>query len=119
MARVTLEVFACEIIRALLDLITILNHCHHHREFVYQHARFGPDKKSVAVNVRPRAGSAAVCSGCHQPAPGYDHLPERRFEFIPCWGTLVFFLTVCGASNAATVAWWWSRKFLGARASTS
>ncbi|MGA3213008.1 MAG: ISL3 family transposase [Terriglobales bacterium] len=44
------------------------------------------------MQVRPRAGSAAVCSGCHKPAPGYDHLPERRFEFIPFWGILVFFL---------------------------
>jgi transposase len=42
--------------------------------------------------VRPRQGSAAVCSGCHQQAPGYDHLPERRFEFIPLWGFVVFFL---------------------------
>jgi transposase len=90
-ARVTLEVFAFEIIRAM-ELTTILNLCHHHRGFVYYHARFGSDKKSVEVNVRPRAGSAAVCSGCHKPAPGYDHLPERRFEFIPFWGFLVFFL---------------------------
>ena len=90
-ARVTLEVFAFEIIRAM-ELTTILNLCHHHRGFVYYHARFGSDKKSVEVNVRPRAGSAAVCSGCHKPAPGYDHLPERRFEFIPVWGFLVFFL---------------------------
>ena len=30
--------------------------------------------------------------GVPQPAPGYDHLPERRFEFIPFWGFLVFFL---------------------------
>jgi transposase len=112
-ARVTLEVFFFEIIRAMLDLITILNHCHHHRGFVYQHARFGPDKKSVEVNVRPRAGSAAVCSGCHQPAPGYDHLPERRFEFIPFWGTLVFFLYCmrrvqcrhCGAVLVEEVPW--------------
>ena len=91
LARVTLEVFALEIIRAM-DLTTILNVCHHHRGFVYQHARFGPDQKSIEVHVRPRAGSAAVCSGCHKPAPGYDHLPERRFEFIPFWGILVFFL---------------------------
>src|ERR1022692_549072 len=65
---------------------------HHHRGFVYHHTRFGPDQKSVEVHVRPRAGSAAACSGCHRPAPGYDHLPERRFEFIPFWGILVFFL---------------------------
>jgi transposase len=75
-----------------MELITILNHCHRHRGFVYQHARFGPDKKSIEVAVRPREGSAARCSGCHQPAPGYDHLPERRFEFIPLWGVLVFLL---------------------------
>jgi hypothetical protein len=28
----------------------------------------------------------------HQPAPGYDHLPERCFEFIPLWGLRVFLL---------------------------
>ena len=75
-----------------MDLITILNHCSHHPGFVYRPARWGADKKSIEVDVRPRAGSAAVCSGCHQPAPGYDHLPQRRFEFIPFWGILVFFL---------------------------
>jgi len=36
--------------------------------------------------------SKAVCSGCHQSAPGYDRLAERRFEFIPFWGFLVFLL---------------------------
>ena len=75
-----------------MELRTILNHGHRHRGFVYQHARFGADKTSIEVAVRPRQGSAARCSGCHQPAPGYDHLPERRFEFIPLWGLLVFFL---------------------------
>src|SRR6202158_6026108 len=75
-----------------MDLLTILNHCHRHRGFVYHHARFGPDKTSIEVDVRPRQGSAARCSGCHQPAPGYDHLPVRRFEFIPVWGVVVFML---------------------------
>ena len=75
-----------------MELITILNHCHRHRGFVYQHARFAADKQSIEVDVRPRVGSAAICSGCHQPAPGYDHLPQRRFEFIPLWGFLVFLL---------------------------
>ena len=42
--------------------------------------------------MRPRKGSAALCSRCHQPAPGYDLLPQRRFEFIPFWGFLVFLL---------------------------
>src|SRR3981189_3240808 len=90
-ARFTVEVFAFAIIRAM-ELITILNHCHRHRGFVYRHAHFSLDKKSIEVDAQPRAGSAAVCSGCHTPAPGYDRLPERRFEFIPFWGILVFFL---------------------------
>jgi transposase len=89
--RITLELFRFAIIRAM-ELTTILNHCHHHRGFVYQHACFGPDKKTIEVAVRPRQGTAAICSGCQKPAPGYDHLPERRFEFIPFWGFLVFFL---------------------------
>jgi transposase len=90
-ARFTLEVFVFDIIRAM-ELITILNHCHHHQGFVYQYARFGFDKKTIEVDVRPRQGASAVCSGCHQRAPGYDRLPERRFEFIPLWGFLVFLL---------------------------
>ena len=75
-----------------MELITILNHCHRFRGFVYQHAQFGADKKSIEVAVRPRKGSTAVCSRCHLPAPGYDQLAERRFEFIPLWGFLVFLL---------------------------
>ena len=91
LAGFTLEVFALEIVRAM-ELTTILNHCHRHRGFVYQTARFGTGKKSIEVDVRPRQGTSAICSGCHKPAPGYDHLSERRFEFIPFWGYLVFLL---------------------------
>ena len=75
-----------------MELITILNRCHRFRGFVYQHAHFNADKKSIEVAVRPRKGSAAVCSRCHLPAPGYDQLAERRFEFIPLWRFLVFLL---------------------------
>jgi transposase len=91
LAWFTLKVFTLKIGRAM-QLTTILNHCHHHPGFVYQQARFGPDKKIIEVRVRPRQGSAVRCSGCRKPAPGYDHLPERSFEFIPFWGFLVFFL---------------------------
>jgi transposase len=60
-----------------MELITILNRCYRHRGFVYQNARFGPDKKSIEVDVRARERSVMVCSGCHKPAPGYDHLPDE------------------------------------------
>jgi len=75
-----------------MELITILNRCHRFRAFVYHRARFSPDHKNIEVFVRPRKGSAAICSRCHQSAPGYDQLAERRFEFIPLWGFFVFLL---------------------------
>src|ERR1041384_452839 len=75
-----------------MELITILNRCHRFRGFVYQQAHFSADNKSIEVAVRPRKGAVAVCSRCHLPAPGYDQLAERRFEFIPLWGFFVFLL---------------------------
>jgi transposase len=97
----------------MLQLITILNRCHRFPGFVYQQARFSSDHKSIEIAVRPRKGSGAVCSRCHQPAPGYDQLSERRFEFIPFWGFLVFLLYSmrrvdcrrCGAVVVEEVPW--------------
>jgi transposase len=91
-ARFTLVFFAFTSFHPMLALITILNRCHRFPGFVYQQARFSSDHKSIEIAVRPRKGSKAVCSQCHEPGPGYDKLPERRFEFIPFWGFLVFLL---------------------------
>jgi transposase len=91
-ARFILVVLALTSFHFMLQLITILNRCHRFPGFVYQQACFSTDHKSIEIDVRPRKGSKAICSGCHQPAPGYDQLPERRFEFIPFWGFLVFLL---------------------------
>ena len=68
----------------------ILNHCYRHPGFIYEKARFSSDHQAIEVLVRPRRGSKAICSGCQLPAPGYDTLPERRFDLIPFWGFLVF-----------------------------
>ena len=99
-----------------MELITILNRCHRFRGFIYQHAHFSADKKSIEVAVRPRKGSAAVCSRCHLPAPGYDQFAERRFEFIPLWAFLVFLLYTTRRVTVAAAALWLSQKFPGATA---
>ena len=87
-----------------MRLITILNHCHHFPGFVYAKARLCPQRGIIEIEVRPRRGSKPICSGCHRPAAGYDHLGLRRFEFVPFWGFMVHLLyrmrrvdcTACG-----------------------
>ena len=73
-------------------LTTILNQCYRFKGFVYGQARFvrHPGQQAIEVQVRPRKGSRAQCSGCGVCCAGYDHLPARRFEFIPLWGFPVF-----------------------------
>src|SRR5579872_868417 len=99
-----------------MELITILNRCHRFRGFVYQHAHCSADKKSIEVAVRPRNGSAAVCSRCYLPAPGYDQLAERRLSSFLCGGFSSSFCIPCGASTVAAAALWLPKKFPGATA---
>ncbi len=75
-------------------LKTILNNCQKFKSFVYGESRFVlyEGKKAIEIEVKPRRNSKTICSGCHKPAPGYDSLDERKFEFIPIWGFLVFFI---------------------------
>ena len=73
-------------------LTTILNQCYRFKGFVYAQARLVRQhgQQTIEVQVRPRKGSRGLCSGCGVHCAGYDHLPERRFEFIPLWGFPVF-----------------------------
>jgi len=74
-----------------MRLPRILNQCHPIPGFVYGQASFAEDGQAILIEVRPRKRSARICSGCHQPAPGYDQSPTPRlFEFIGFWGYLVF-----------------------------
>ena len=74
-----------------MHLKTILNRVYRHPGFVYSDFKLiGTRRPTLHVTVKPRRGSKAVCSGCNQKAPGYDKLEERRFEFIPLWGIVVF-----------------------------
>src|SRR5438477_10334270 len=78
----TVEVFAIET-TFTMELITILNQCHHFRGLVYESARFNrPDRPMIEVRVRPGKGLPALCSGCHQSAPGSGHPASMQFECI-------------------------------------
>jgi transposase len=70
-----------------MHLKTILNRVAPHKSFVYGKIRWdeaaaGP---TLEVSIQPRAGSRPICSGCGERCPGYDRLPQRRFEFVPLW----------------------------------
>jgi len=73
---------------------TILNKCHKIKSFVYGKAYFTEDegRQVLKVEIVPRKNAKSICSKCHRPAPGYDTLEEREFEFIPVWGFPVFFV---------------------------
>ena len=71
---------------------TILNRVEKFKSFVYADATLeeragGP---ALVVRVRPRKNGRPHCSGCGRTGPAYDRLGERRFEFVPLWGVVVF-----------------------------
>lgn len=76
-----------------MQLQTILNRVERHSSFVYDHARWSDgDRDALEIEVRPRKNSHPFCGGCGKRSRIYDHLRERRFEFVPLWGIRVFFL---------------------------
>jgi transposase len=77
-----------------VQLKTILNHVEPYKSFVYKKARWSDPgtKRTIEILIQPRTNGRAICSGCGQPAPGYDRLPQRRFEFVPLWQIAVYFV---------------------------
>jgi transposase len=77
-----------------MQLKTILNRVEPFKSFVYGKARWveGRERPTLEVEVHARKNGRAVCSGCGRGGPGYDRLPERRFEFVPVWGIAVYFV---------------------------
>jgi transposase len=71
---------------------TILNQVEKFKSFVYGEASLErrDDGLALVVQMKPRKNSRVFCSGCGRASPPYDHLEERRFEFVPLWGILVF-----------------------------
>jgi transposase len=75
-------------------LKTILNRIEHYKSFVYGKVRMLEEdgKLAIEVEVEARANGKPICSVCGHPAPGYDRLTKRRFEYVPLWGIAVFFV---------------------------
>jgi len=95
-------------------LKTVLNRVHRVKGFVYEKVELieAPDQPTglrIDVQVRPRRGSRGYCSGCGRRGSTYDHLEQRRFDFVPLWGIAVVLIYAmrridcpcCGA----TVEW--------------
>lgn len=76
---------------------TVLNRVQKFKSFVYKKVQFVEDESgnlTMEVEIVPRANSRPVCSGCGERGTIYDHLKQRRFEFVPFWGIAVFFLYI-------------------------
>jgi transposase len=77
-----------------MQLKTLLNRVHPVKGFVYWKVQTVADKLApngvrIDVHVRERGGSRPICSDCGKKGSTYDHLAERRFEFVPLWGLAV------------------------------
>ena len=71
---------------------TILNRVEKFKSFVYDEARLEERHGGAAliVAMRARKNGRPFCSGCGRTGRTYDRLEERRFEFVPLWGIVVF-----------------------------
>ena len=85
-----------------LALKTLLNRVEPMKGFVYESSRIHPAGKarkgglsatpSIEIGLRAHHSQSGHCSQCLRPAPGYDTLSERRFQFVPLWGMPTWFL---------------------------
>jgi transposase len=46
----------------------------------------------IEIKLEPHNGIRGRCSECRRWVPGYDRLPERRWQFVPLWGIPTYFL---------------------------
>jgi len=87
-----------------MQLKTILNRVEPFKSFVYGKVRWveGTERPTIEVEVHARKNGRPICSGCGRLGPGYDRLPERRFEFVPLWGIAVCFVYAMRRVDCAT-----------------
>ncbi len=76
-----------------LEVKTVLNLIQRFVGFIYTSIRLRGSGGSLRVEIRiePHRGIRGKCSTCRRPCPGYDPLPERRWQFVPLWGIVCHF----------------------------
>jgi transposase len=86
-----------------LALKTLLNRVEPLKGFVYESSRISPladIRKGSLLGCAPRIdiclrahqSKLGKCSQCLLPAPGYDQLTQRHFQFVPLWGMPTWFI---------------------------
>ncbi len=77
-----------------MQIKTILNRIEKQQGFIYDTSQWciHGGHPAIEITLRPTVGSRPICSGCGTKCPGYDTLHVRRFEFVPLWNILVFFV---------------------------
>ena len=78
-----------------LSLKTLLNHVERLEGFVYETSalskpvggRLTASAPTIEIRLRPHQRRLGKCSLCQVAAPGYDRLPERRFQLRRGIGT--------------------------------
>jgi transposase len=87
-----------------MQLKTILNRVEPFKSFVYGKIQWveKTERPTIEVEVYARKNGRPICAGCGRSGPGYDCLPERRFEFVPLWGIAVSFVYAMRRVNCPT-----------------
>jgi transposase len=78
-----------------MHLRSILNRTEKHKGFIYKSEVFisEPNQRPrIEITIEPRKGSKGYCSGCGKRGSTYDTGKPRKFQHVPMWGILVFFV---------------------------
>src|SRR5262245_59649763 len=79
-----------------LEVKTLLNLTQKFKRFVYNDVRLvqtdGKKPPCIEVTIEARKNSKPRCGQCGRPGGCYDRQCERRFQFVPLWGIMVFLL---------------------------
>lgn len=87
-----------------MQLKAILNSVEKHKGFVYDRIEWDKKafQKTLLIHVRPDVRIDGYCSGCGVQGPHYDTLAVRRFQYVPLWAILVFFVYAMRRIDCAT-----------------